>query len=387
MLERMVLTLQRSGVTKVVVVAQGDAKPLKQAVGGHPHLHTPIEWRSPKDLPGDVGVSSERSALVIVGAAVFAPALIEELRRRAPHAPDAVLAVSDADSKDGRDGYGMLVVRDGADVPVLADGAESLLRVIRAAASQGRLAVVDAPPSSPRWYYPLRSTGDILSAERLLLQSPKNVDEGWIDRYVNRKLASGLTRWFLRAGWSPNAVTWLSLLVGLLAAAAFAHGTYLAGVIGAVLLQSSAVIDCCDGDVARLTFRESRFGEYLDLIGDNAVHMALFAALGWAGYAHTGTLTPVALAGAAVVGNALSLWVVMRLKAQRGHKAWNTPDQQARSEFILKHVASRDFTVIVMLFAVLDLLGLFLWLAAFGTNVFWMLSAWASRPTLTTVRA
>ena len=115
--------------------------------------------------------------------------------------------------------------------------------------------------------------------------------------------------------------------------------------------------------------------------------MAIFAAIGWAGYARTGALAPAALAGAAIVGNALSLWLVMRLKAQRGHKAWSTPNRQVRSEFILKHVASRDFTVIVLLFAVFDLLDLFLWLAAFGSNLFWMLSAWASRPTLTTVRA
>jgi hypothetical protein len=115
--------------------------------------------------------------------------------------------------------------------------------------------------------------------------------------------------------------------------------------------------------------------------------MAVFAAIGWAGYARSGMLMPGVLAGVAIIGTALSLWVVMRLKAQRGQKAWNTPGQQARSEFILKHVASRDFTVIVLLFAVFDLLGLFLWLAAFGTNLFWMLSAWASRPALTTVRA
>jgi len=386
-LERMVLTLQRAGITKVVVAAQGDHESLKQAVGRHPHLNTLVEWRSPKDLPGDLGLSGEGLALVIVGAAVFAPALIEELQRRAPTPRGALLAVGDGGSECGRDGYGMLVLRDAGDVPLLSDGPEGLQRVIRASASQARLTVVDAPPSSPCWYYPLRSAGDVLRGERLLLQSPKNLDEGLIDRYVNRKLASVFTPWFLRAGWSPNAVTWLSLVIGFLAAAAFAHGTYLAGVIGAVLLQFSAVIDCCDGDVARLTFRESRFGEYLDLVGDNTVHMAVFAAIGWAGYVRTGTLTPLALAGAAVLGNALSLWVVMRLKAQRGQNVCTTPNQHARSEFILKHVASRDFTVIVLLFAVFDLLGLFLWLAAFGSNLFWMLSAWASRPTLTTVRA
>jgi 1L-myo-inositol 1-phosphate cytidylyltransferase / CDP-L-myo-inositol myo-inositolphosphotransferase len=386
-LERMVLTLQRSGITKIIVVTQGDDEPLKRAVAGSPRISTLIEWRSPKELCRVVGVKDEDPALVIVGAAVFSQALIEAFQRQASTASGAVLAAHDGGSAGVSRGYGMLVLRDAGHVSDLSAGGDGLQRVIEAAASQGRLVVVDAHPSSPRWYYPLCSAADFSQGERLVLQSPKAIDEGFVDRYVNRKLAFGFTRWFLRAGWSPNAVTWLSVFIGFLAAACFAQAAYLAGLIGALLFQFSAVIDCCDGDVARLTFRESRFGEYLDLIGDNAVHMAVFAAIGWAGYARSGMLMPGVLAGAAIIGTALSLWVVMRLKAQRGQRAWNTPGQQARSEFILKHVASRDFTVIVLLFAVLDLFGLFLWLAAFGTNLFWMLSAWASRPALTTVRA
>jgi len=385
-LERMVLTLQRAGMTKVIVVTRGDEEPLKKAVIGNARITAHVEWRSVQEMRADAmlrkGVGPR---LVIPEPGVFSKALVEDLRLQSLATTHLLLAAADSGSGPGRCGFGMLVLPDATDVPRLLDG--DLERLIQAAASEGRLTVIEAAPSSLRWYYPLCAAGHIPRAEQLVMQSPKDLDEGFIDTYVNRRLASGFTRWFLRAGWSPNAVTVLSLVIGFLAAALFAQGTYLAGLAGALLFQFSAVIDCSDGDVARLTFRESRFGEYLDLVGDNVVHMAIFAAIGWAGSVRAGTLIPGALAGAAIVGNALSLWFVMRLKAQRGRKVWNTPHQEARSAFILKHVASRDFTVIVLLFAVFDLLGLFLWLAAFGTNVFWVLSAWASRPALTTVRA
>jgi 1L-myo-inositol 1-phosphate cytidylyltransferase / CDP-L-myo-inositol myo-inositolphosphotransferase len=387
-LERMVLTLQRAGMTKVIVVTRGDEEPLKRAVIGNARITACVEWRSAQTLRAEPALmrGGEGPRLVIAEPGVFSRALVEELRLQSVATTNLLLATADGGGERGRRGFGMLVLPDANGLPDILEHDGSLQRLTETAASEGRLKIIDARLSSPRWYYPLR-TGDVRYAERLLLQSHKDIDEGLIDTYFNRKLASGFTRWFLKTGWSPNAITMLSLLIGFLAAALFAQGTYLAGLGGALVFQFSAVIDCCDGDVARLTFRESRVGEYLDLIGDNVVHMAIFAAIGWAGSARAGTLTPEALAAAAIVGNALSLWFVIRLKAQRRRKAWTIPNQEARSAFILKHVASRDFTVIVLLFAVFDLLDLFLWLAAFGTNVFWVLIAWASRPALTAVRA
>jgi phosphatidylglycerophosphate synthase len=226
--------------------------------------------------------------------------------------------------------------------------------------------------------------------------------DGFVDRYFNRKVSAALTRLFLRVGLSPNAITVVATLIGLLAAACFAVGSYGAGVLGALLFQLSAVVDCCDGEVARLTFRESSLGERLDILTDNLVHIAIFAGITWgvflghrAGMAEWGGLNalavpvpwlPLALGGAAILGNGISLWLVDRARSHRGRGIWTDPAQAARTDFILKNVASRDFSVAVLLFAVLDLLPWFLWLAAIGVNVFWIITAWVSRPA-TTARA
>ena len=82
--------------------------------------------------------------------------------------------------------------------------------------------------------------------------------------------------------FSPNVITILATLVGLVAAAGFGVGTYSAGIIAALLFQLAAIIDCCDGEVARLTFTESPFGAWLDIAMDNVCTWRSLPALPWA---------------------------------------------------------------------------------------------------------
>jgi 1L-myo-inositol 1-phosphate cytidylyltransferase / CDP-L-myo-inositol myo-inositolphosphotransferase len=169
---------------------------------------------------------------------------------------------------------------------------------------------------------------------------------------------------------------------------AFAKGSYAAGIAGALLFQLAAVVDCCDGEVARLTFTESPLGEQLDIMTDNVVHMAIFAGIGWGAFVAQGgwqsaaprPWLPLALGGAAVVANAMSLWLVTRAKAIGKRQGWSRPEQAARVEFILKNMASRDFSVILLFFAAIGKLNWFLWMTAIGANAFWIMLAWTTRP-------
>ena len=50
-------------------------------------------------------------------------------------------------------------------------------------------------------------------------------------------------------------------------------------VLGALLFMLSSTLDGCDGEIARLKFRQSRFGGWLDIWSDNVVHVAVFGAI------------------------------------------------------------------------------------------------------------
>jgi 1L-myo-inositol 1-phosphate cytidylyltransferase / CDP-L-myo-inositol myo-inositolphosphotransferase len=256
------------------------------------------------------------------------------------------------------------------------------------AAVEGRVRVVPSEPAGARWYQEVRTPADVRAAEKKLFNSLKSDFEGFVDRYFNRRLSRWFTRLFLFLGLTPNSVTLLATLIGLAAAAEFSGGTYESGVVAALLFQLAAVIDCCDGEIARLTFTESQFGAWLDIAMDNVVHMAIFAGIAVGAYARQvgqeNAWIPLALGAAAVIGNALSFALVDKAQKIKAAGRWTTPVNAAWSDFMLKNVASRDFSVVVLAFALLGKLAWFLWMAAAGSLVFAGVMLWVVRPSAVT---
>ncbi|MBI4402248.1 MAG: CDP-alcohol phosphatidyltransferase family protein [Nitrospirae bacterium] len=436
--QRAVLTLQRAGMTQLLVLAGDEEEVLRRALLEDPRITMTVRWMPVREFPPDDprtwdALAGElRGACLVVGAqTVFSRGLVERLRAEAQDGQTVFVVSRTADGgrsgdsvnpaveirADRRialrdrppDGLGSNTNYDGiaADMIVLpasllraagtgGSRAEESLRLtplrgfIEQAASQGLVRVI---PVSPHWYWDVRGLDGVKMAERTLLQSLKKEElEGFVDRHFNRKVSGALTRLFLRAGFSPNAITVLSMIIGLLAAASFAWGSYAAGILGALLFQLSAIVDCCDGEVARLTFTESRFGEQLDITADNIVHMAIFAGVAWAVFLRQGgwegasaiPWLPLALGAAGMVAIGLSQWLVNRARALCDRGAWANPAQAVRAEFILKNMASRDFSVVLLLFALFGGLQWFLWLAAIGSNAFWVMMAWVLRPAMKT---
>jgi hypothetical protein len=108
----------------------------------------------------------------------------------------------------------------------------------------------------------------VAEIERSLLLALENPRDGRVDTLINRRLSRPLTRFLLRLPLTPNQITILSFIVCLLAALYFATGQYTAAIAGALLFQLAAVLDCCDGEVARVKFLESRLGDVLDITLD-----------------------------------------------------------------------------------------------------------------------
>ncbi|MBE3075493.1 MAG: CDP-alcohol phosphatidyltransferase family protein, partial [Actinobacteria bacterium] len=103
--------------------------------------------------------------------------------------------------------------------------------------------------------------------------------DGFVSTYAVRPLSRKVTGVGLRLGWTPNAVTAVSLALGVLAAGLVATGNRGLWVVAAVLVQAALVIDCVDGEIARFTRRFSAFGAWLDAVGDRVKEYSVFAAL------------------------------------------------------------------------------------------------------------
>ena len=102
--------------------------------------------------------------------------------------------------------------------------------------------------------------------------------EGFFTR-LTRRSSIPLTRVLLRLPFavSANAVTMAALLSSLVAGGFFAAGGYVAGICGAAFYYLSTTLDLSDGEVARATLSESRFGAWLETITDYVSYFVLLA--------------------------------------------------------------------------------------------------------------
>src|SRR4051794_12075208 len=132
----------------------------------------------------------------------------------------------------------------------------------------------------------------------------RNSGEHWGGRLYMRRVSPYLTRLFLRAGLSPNAVTWLMIPVGLAAAGLVSIPGVLAAVGAVLLIQLQLLLDCSDGEVARWRGVSAPKGVYLDRIAHYVTEAALPIALGVradGGWGSLGTYTGLGLVVAVLV--------------------------------------------------------------------------------------
>jgi phosphatidylglycerophosphate synthase len=198
-----------------------------------------------------------------------------------------------------------------------------------------------------------------------------NPRDGYLDRLLFRRLSPPLTRRFLAASVSPNAVTAAGIACGVSGGLALALPWPLGAAAAVVLLAVSAVLDCCDGELARLTGTESRLGHALDVGGDTLVHAALFAgivlSLGWAGaLPDRGTLAAL---GAGVLGAFAAItWSEVTESRRRRAGGW----ENRLLDRVLGPLTTRDWYVFPLILALAGRLDLLIAGAAIGAHVFWV---------------
>ncbi len=105
------------------------------------------------------------------------------------------------------------------------------------------------------------------------------VVEEWGDLLIYRPLGFIIAYPLSFTPITPNQVTLLATLTGVAGAVCVFFGTYEMMVWGALLYLFSNVLDCTDGQLARLTRTFSPFGRIFDGVADYIVGGAMFLAI------------------------------------------------------------------------------------------------------------
>ncbi len=119
------------------------------------------------------------------------------------------------------------------------------------------------------------------AATKLLLQILVKVDEDSpVSKYIYRPLSRPLTQLLLHTPITPNQVSYIVGLIGLVGCYLTAQPGQSNLIWGAALVFISGIIDGCDGEIARLKLTSSSFGAWLDTIIDELTQFTYFIAIG-----------------------------------------------------------------------------------------------------------
>lgn len=127
---------------------------------------------------------------------------------------------------------------------------------------------------------------------RASLSPEKRKADGPWTTFVLRPLSYPGAWIFIRLGFSPNAVTYLSALLCLAGFACLAVGSALLAWIGFGLFFAFGILDCVDGNIARAMKRTSRWGEWVDALGGYTAYATILLAIGVAADASSGPRLP-----------------------------------------------------------------------------------------------
>jgi len=97
-----------------------------------------------------------------------------------------------------------------------------------------------------------------------------------VTKYFYRKLSRPTARILYKLKFEPNQVTLLSFILGILSGVIFYYRMF---ILGLIVLFISEILDCADGDLAKLKKKVSKKGEFLDSYLDRIVEVAVFYGL------------------------------------------------------------------------------------------------------------
>jgi len=220
--------------------------------------------------------------------------------------------------------------------------------------------------------FPMMERADARPAEAWLLRSLIKQREGFMSRHFERKISLAITRRLAVTRVTPDFMTVVSVLIGLVGATFFLSSSPAYQLVGALLFLAHSILDGCDGELARLKFMESPHGAILDFWGDNVVHVGVFACMA-VGLSNAQAATwPLAL-------GALTVIATLGAAATQSRAIMHDTSVGADATWIARFAEAfshRDFIYLVIALSAFGRAHVFLILASIGTPIFFALLLW-----------
>jgi CDP-L-myo-inositol myo-inositolphosphotransferase len=270
--KRLIITAQRAGIKRFSIIIEKDDTSLKNLLVNDKRIESDIEWH-PVGTP--VSFSSTPS-LILQSNLVTTPSALSDLINHKINQEEILLLIDqarDAWLKSKGDRIEDIFLSGGKAVGAFMASGKLLEKSIMDSMDLktwvqeliSRDKVTFTNFSDGYW---MRLTSDDKSAkmaEDLLFSHVGKTMTGWISKNINSKISLRLSRYLVRTPLSPNMISILINIIGMLCGPFYAIGH---PVWGAVFLQIATVLDRCDGEVARIKLLETKRGQWVDTVSD-----------------------------------------------------------------------------------------------------------------------
>jgi FKBP-type peptidyl-prolyl cis-trans isomerase FkpA len=243
---------------------------------------------------------------------------------------------------------------------------------------------VVGPGSIPKPALSIQRHEDVAVADRAIRQSIFKPTDGVLARF-NRRISLPISLVLIRTPITANQISVAIVALGVWAGWLFSRGTYAASVLGAAVSLAASILDGCDGEVARLKYQESRFGCWLETVGDYTYYVALFIGVMVGAARSTGADVFFDLGFAAVGGFVITACLMILLRQRMTGAQPERFGEASKAQFVSGGGAWARFlawlavcgTRAVMPYGILilALLGLtpaVIVFAALGANIYWI---------------
>lgn len=350
---RAMVAALRAGASLIAVPATLRDEAAERALRRMPALAAAICWL----VPGAEAPDDAAPWLLLPASSLIHVSALRGLLS-APPPPDAVLAPSAAGAAPVAVAGAALVTGLWKDLAAGRPVGPELARRL------GEARALPREATGP--YCAVRDESDLARAEDALQATLGIAADSGVDRYLHRRCSRWITRLLVRTGVTPNQVSLSSLVIGLGAVWCFWHATPASAFWGVIVYAIACIVDHSDGEIARLTFQESRFGANLDWTIDTIIHAGVVLGIGVT--AGGSVMATLGVLGAA--GVTLSALVVRYLP--REIEVGRTVGG------LLTNIGNRDFFYLMLLSAA-GLRWLAPWLVgavtvvvAVGSQVYWI---------------
>jgi len=312
LLKRTILTAQRAGITDFTVVTGYRADEIRESIQSDRQVDVAIDWvvnEAWEEGNGKSVLAAKESVgddafILMMSDHLIDPQIITGLRNANLAKDECALAVDTRIDRifDEEDATKVSVNSDRIEAigktlenhnaidtgvflcnatlfdslsGAIADGDDSLSGGIRSLAAEGRMRAHDI---DDLFWEDVDTPESLVHAERALIRSLGKPTDGFVSRHFNRKISTRISALLVKTPLTPNQLSISTMFLCFIAAWFVAQPTYMGLAIAGILFQFASIVDGCDGEVAKLKFLGSQFGEWVDTIADNISYLVFFSA-------------------------------------------------------------------------------------------------------------